>query len=71
MEAICDGNHACGTCHVHIDDAWIERVGMATLEELQLLDYSMEKRPSSRLSCQVQVTETLNGLSLRIAPAEG
>lgn len=71
VEALCDGNHACATCHVHIDDAWIERVGLATPEEMDLLDYSIEKRPTSRLSCQVVLSKALDGLRLNVAQGEG
>ncbi|MBL6752585.1 MAG: 2Fe-2S iron-sulfur cluster binding domain-containing protein [Nevskia sp.] len=71
VEALCGGNCVCATCHVHIDEAWRERVGEAGPDEMALLEYSMEKRPTSRLSCQVQVTQALDGLSLCVAPAEG
>ena len=71
VDAVCGGNCACATCHVHIDEAWRERVGEATPDEMALLEYSMEKRPTSRLSCQVQVTQALDGLVLSVAEAEG
>lgn len=71
VEALCGGNAACATCHVHIDEAWAARVGPATPDERVLLDYSLEKRSTSRLSCQVQVDDALDGLVLRVAPAEG
>lgn len=71
VEALCGGSCACATCHVHIDEAWCERVGEAGPDEMILLDYSMEKRPTSRLSCQVNVTEALDGLKLSIAQSEG
>lgn len=71
VEALCDGNQACATCHVHIDDAWIDRVGTATPDEMALLEYSMENRPTSRLSCQIQLRDALDGLRLSVAAAEG
>ncbi|TDU31745.1 2Fe-2S ferredoxin [Panacagrimonas perspica] len=71
VEALCGGNCACATCHVHIDERWIERVGSAGPDEMTLLDYSMEKRPTSRLSCQVQMVEAFDGLQLHIAASEG
>lgn len=71
VEALCGGNCACATCHVHIDDAWCERVGAPTEDELALLEYSMERRPNSRLSCQIRIVDALDGLRLSIARAEG
>lgn len=71
VEALCGGSCACASCHVHIDEAWLERVGAASPDEQMLLEYSIEKRPTSRLSCQIQVTDALDGLRLSIAEAEG
>lgn len=71
VEALCGGNCACATCHVHVDESWRERVGVAGEDEQALLDFSMEKRSTSRLACQVRITERLDGLMLSIAPAEG
>jgi 2Fe-2S ferredoxin len=71
VDAVCGGNCACATCHVHIDEAWLARVGSATPDEMALLDYSMEKRPTSRLSCQIPISAELDGLRLSVAQAEG
>lgn len=71
VDALCGGNCACATCHVHIGESWIGRVGEASPEEMALLEYSMELRPTSRLSCQMQVTPTMDGLVLSVAQAEG
>ena len=71
VEGLCGGNCACATCHVHIGEAWRERVGPPGEDEQVLLDYSMENRPGSRLSCQVRVDEGLDGLILRVAASEG
>lgn len=71
VEAICGGEAACATCHVHIDPAWMERVGAPNDNELALLEYSLERRPGSRLSCQIRLTDTLDGLRLSVAAAEG
>lgn len=71
VEALCGGNCACATCHVHIDPEWRARIGAPGADEQSLLDYSMEKRPESRLSCQVRVDESMEGLRLRVAAAEG
>ena len=71
VEGACGGNCSCATCHVHVDEAWHARVGDPSADEQMLLDYSMEKRPTSRLACQIRVDETLDGLTLTVAAAEG
>lgn len=71
VEALCGGNCACATCHVHIDGDWMARIGAPGADEQALLDYSMDRRPESRLSCQVRVEADLDGLRLCVAAAEG
>jgi ferredoxin, 2Fe-2S len=71
VEALCGGQRACATCHVHIDAAWMEIVGEPGEEEADLLGFSMEKQPNSRLSCQIHVSDAMDGLALTIAAAEG
>ena len=66
IDADCGGACACGTCHVIVDDAGAERVGGPTVEENQMLDLTPERAPTSRLSCQMQVTEALDGLVVRL-----
>lgn len=71
VEALCGGQAACATCHVHVDEQWMPTIGEASGQESDMLDSSLEKRTNSRLSCQIIVKESLDGLSLRIAPSEG
>ncbi len=71
VEAICGGQAVCATCHVHIEPAWMDRVGKATEVEADLLESSLERQPNSRLSCQIVMTPELDGLRLTVAPAEG
>lgn len=71
VEAVCGGQCACATCHVHIAEAWLPLVGDPGEIEQALLDNSMECRPNSRLSCQIAVTEAMDGLSLDVALPEG
>tara|TARA_B100000959_G_scaffold284880_2_gene357762 strand:- start:50 stop:295 length:246 start_codon:yes stop_codon:yes gene_type:complete len=71
VEAICGGQCACATCHCFIDDLWIAQVGEADEEEQELLeslDYYDASR--SRLTCQIVMRETLEGLTLIVAPGE-
>lgn len=67
IDGDCGGAAACGTCHVHVDAAWLERTGLATpgLEE-EMLALSDVRAPNSRLSCQLRITEALDGLVLHM-----
>jgi 2Fe-2S ferredoxin len=71
VEAACGGQCACATCHVHIDAAWMSLVGAPGEAESGLLEFSMEKKPNSRLSCQIRLSDAMDGLTLTIAAAEG
>jgi ferredoxin, 2Fe-2S len=62
IEAECGGACACATCHVYIADAWREKVGPPTPMEEDMLDFGYDVRENSRLSCQIRVTEELDGL---------
>jgi 2Fe-2S ferredoxin len=64
IEAECGGACACATCHVYVDEAWRETVGEPSPMEEDMLDFGYDVRPSSRLSCQIKVTEALDGLKL-------
>jgi ferredoxin, 2Fe-2S len=59
----CGGGLACATCHCYVDEAWLDRVGRPSATEMQMLDAAAsEKRPGSRLSCQITVKDELDGL---------
>ena len=60
--AECGGSCSCGTCHVHVDDSWFDRLEPATPDEADLLGFVIDPRPNSRLACQVIVSEELDGL---------
>jgi ferredoxin, 2Fe-2S len=62
IEAECGGACACSTCHLYIDEAWREKVGEPSPMEADMLDFAFEVKPNSRLSCQIKVTEELDGL---------
>ena len=66
IEAECGGACACATCHVYVEEAWRERVGGPSEMEEDMLDFAFDLRPSSRLSCQIEVEDTLDGLVVRI-----
>ena len=71
VEAICGGQCACATCHCFIDSAWFEKVGRPGEDELDLVScLDSFDASSSRLTCQIEVSEALDGISLTVAPEE-
>jgi 2Fe-2S ferredoxin len=65
--AECCGNAMCATCHVYVDDRWIDRLPAMTDEEDALLDGTASDRlRASRLSCQIKIEPELDGLQLRL-----
>jgi ferredoxin, 2Fe-2S len=66
IEAECGGACACATCHVYIEDAWAEKVGKPTPMEEDMLDFGYDVRPNSRLSCQIKVSDELEGLVVTV-----
>jgi 2Fe-2S ferredoxin len=65
--AICGGCCICGTCHVHIDPAYLPRLPPMKPEEDEILEAAADRRENSRLSCQIPVDDSLEGL--RLSPA--
>jgi len=68
--ALCGGSCSCATCHVHITNGWIDKVGLPGPDENDLLDGASDRDATSRLSCQVTISDSLAGLTATIA-AEG
>jgi 2Fe-2S ferredoxin len=66
IEAECGGACACATCHVYVDEAWREKTGEPSPMEEDMLDFGYDVRPNSRLSCQIKVTEDLDGLVVSV-----
>jgi 2Fe-2S ferredoxin len=62
IDADCGGSCACATCHVYVDAAWVDRVPAPEGAEKDMLDFVLDRQPNSRLSCQIEVTEALDGL---------
>jgi ferredoxin, 2Fe-2S len=62
IEAECGGACACATCHVYVDADWQEAAGKAEPMEEDMLDFAYDIRPTSRLSCQIKVSDKLDGL---------
>lgn len=71
IAADCGGLMSCATCHVYIAPAWQARVGEAPSEEANMLDFvAAERRPESRLSCQIVLTPTLDGLEVSLPASQ-
>ena len=66
IDADCGGACACATCHVYVDEAWRAIVGEPSPMEEDMLDFGFDVRPSSRLSCQIKVTDALDGLVVSV-----
>lgn len=63
IDADCGGACACSTCHVYVEESWIDRLPPKEAMEEDMLDFAFEPDPSkSRLTCQLRVTEALDGL---------
>ena len=65
IEAECGGACACATCHVYVDPAWASKLPAREEMEDSMLDFALDVRPESRLSCQLKVTDALDGLVVR------
>ena len=66
IDADCGGACACATCHVFVEPEWEAATGSQTESETAMLNFAAEVRANSRLSCQIPVTEALNGLVVRM-----
>jgi 2Fe-2S ferredoxin len=71
IEAECGGACACATCHVYVDEKWAQIVGEPDVMEEDMLDFAWEMAPNSRLSCQIKVTDELDGLIVRVPEKQG
>jgi 2Fe-2S ferredoxin len=70
IAAICGGMCSCGTCHVHVDAEWLGRLEPQDPSERELIEGSFHYRPNSRLACQIEFTEALDGLRVTLAPED-
>lgn len=71
IDADCGGACACATCHVYVDPAWFDKTGTREAMEESMLDFADEVQETSRLSCQIKVTEDLDGLIVRMPETQG
>jgi len=66
IEAECGGACACATCHVYVNPEWHDKTGEPSQMEEDMLDFAFDVREESRLSCQIKVTEDLEGLVVQV-----
>lgn len=69
LEGACEGSMACSTCHVIVADEWFDRLDPASEEESDMLDLAFDLRRTSRLGCQITMTDALDGLVVSL-PSE-
>ncbi len=65
--ALCGGCCSCATCHVHVDQSYSDKLPEMTEDESDLLDSSDHRNEASRLSCQIEMTDALDGITVTIA----
>ena len=66
LEGTCEGQMACSTCHVILAAEWFDQLPEASEEEEDMLDFAAGARRTSRLSCQIDLTEDMDGLTVKI-----
>jgi 2Fe-2S ferredoxin len=71
IEGECGGSCACATCHVHVDEAFLDRLDKPNETEEKMLDgTACERQPNSRLSCQIKMRADLDGLTVRLPESQ-
>lgn len=68
--ADCGGACACATCHCYVDPAWLEQLAEPGAIEMQMLECAVDPQDNSRLSCQIDVTDALDGLVVRLPASQ-
>jgi 2Fe-2S ferredoxin len=64
IDADCGGFCSCATCHVYVSPEWLEKVGPAGPAEDEMLSLTPDRKENSRLSCQIEITQELDGLEV-------
>ena len=64
IDADCGGSMACATCHVYVEEKWLDKLPKAEEAEIDMIDMAFEPRKNSRLSCQLIVSDELEGLTV-------
>ena len=64
IDADCGGSMACATCHVYVEEKWLDKLPKADDGEVDMIDMAFEPKKNSRLSCQIMITDELDGLTV-------
>ena len=64
IDADCGGSMACATCHIYVDEKWLNKIPKAEEAEEDMIDMAFEQKKNSRLSCQIIVNDELDGLEV-------
>ena len=64
IDADCGGSMACATCHVYVEEKWLDKIPKAEEAEVDMIDMAYEPKKNSRLSCQLIVSDELEGLTV-------
>jgi ferredoxin, 2Fe-2S len=68
--ADCGGSCSCATCHVYLDPEWLDRVAPAASAEKDMIDCALHVQDNSRLSCQIELDESLDGIVVRLPESQ-
>ncbi len=68
IEAACGGCCSCATCHIYISEEWLLKLSKADEDEESMLDQAFDVKTNSRLGCQIEFTEELDGIKVELAP---
>ena len=69
IKAECGGACSCATCHVYVEDGWFEKLPDPSDDEEDLIYSTLDQKPTSRLSCQILLSDELDGLQLTLTPS--
>ena len=70
IDADCGGACACATCHVYVEESWLDKTGDRSAMEESMLDFAEGVEPNSRLSCQIKVSDELDGLRVTMPESQ-
>ena len=70
IDADCGGACACATCHVYVEESWLSKTGDRSAMEESMLDFAEGVEPNSRLSCQIKVSDDLDGLRVTMPESQ-
>ena len=71
IDADCGGSMACATCHVYVEENWLDKLPKAEDAEIDMIDMAYEPKKNSRLSCQIIINDELDGLKVNIPSKQG